>query len=120
MNNRVKKATFNKNAFEIAAWNTQSVVVGIDEVGRGCLAGPVVAAAVILPVNKDSRHLKDSKLMTHEERLKAYTWIAKHCHIGVGIIHNRIVDQHNIWQATLIAMKKALVNLLAMSPHTPS
>jgi len=96
------------------------VVVGIDEVGRGCLAGPVVAAAVILPLHKDSRHLKDSKLMTHEKRLKAYNWISKRCHIGIGIVHNRIIDQHNIWQATLIAMKKALVHLLAVSPQKPS
>lgn len=120
MNNKAKKATFNKNTFEAAAWQAQSVVIGIDEVGRGCLAGPVVAAAVILPINKDSRHLKDSKLMTHEERLKAYNWISKRCYMGIGIIHNRIIDQHNIWQATLIAMKKALVNLLAISPHKPS
>jgi len=120
MTTKIKNVNFNKNAFEATAWKADSVVIGIDEVGRGCLAGPVVAAAVILPIHKDSRHLRDSKLMTHEERLKAYNWIFKRCHIGIGIIHNRIIDQHNIWQATLIAMKKAVINLLAISPQKPS
>ncbi len=111
---------FNKNHYETAAWQAQSVVVGIDEVGRGCLAGPLVTAAVILPPHRLNRLLKDSKLMTAEDRIRAYNWVFKHCWYGVGIVHNRLIDQHNIWQATLIAMKKALVNLLATCPHTPS
>ena len=58
-----KKLNFNKNHYENAAWDAQSVVCGIDEVGRGCLAGPLVTAAVILPIGKNSRLFKDSKLM---------------------------------------------------------
>lgn len=108
-----------KNSHEMSAWQQQSVVVGIDEVGRGCIAGPVVAAAVILPLNKAHRKLKDSKIMTQQEREEAFQWIAKHCAYGVGIVHHRIIDQRNIYQATLIAMKKALVNLLAVSPLRP-
>lgn len=120
MNNMARKrqtVNFKKDQFEITAWQAQSVVVGIDEVGRGCLAGPLVTAAVILPQNKRSRLLKDSKLMTESERLQAYNWIIKHCWHGLGITHNRLIDQHNIWQATLIAMKKSLMQLLATYPH---
>jgi ribonuclease HII len=109
-----------KNSHETAAWQQQTLVVGIDEVGRGCIAGPVVAAAVILPLNKTHRMLKDSKIMTAEERQEAFQWIAKHCIYGVGIVHHRIIDQCNIYHATLIAMKKALVNLLALSSSRPT
>jgi len=109
-----------KNSHEFAAWATQNVVCGIDEVGRGCLAGPLVTAAVILPPNKISRLLKDSKLLTEAERVKASIWITKHAWIGYGIVHHRLIDSHNIWQANLIAMKKALVNLLATCPLRPA
>lgn len=109
-----------KNSFEMAAWQDQAVVVGIDEVGRGCLAGPLVAAAVILPFNKINRNLKDSKIMTPEERELAFNWINKHCTYGVGIIHHRAIDKHNIYHATLIAMKRALLNVLQISSQVPS
>jgi len=115
-----QRENFLKNFFEKTAWDKQKVVCGIDEVGRGCLAGPLVTAAVILPINKTSQLLKDSKLLNEQERLKANKWIMKHCWHGLGIVHNRLIDQHNIWQATLIAMKKALINLLATCPHLPA
>jgi ribonuclease HII len=109
-----------KNSFEVAAWQQEQVVVGIDEVGRGCIAGPVVAAAVILPINKAHRKLKDSKIMTPEEREDAFQWISKHCHYGVGIAHHRIIDKYNIYQATLIAMKRAVLNVLEVSSVRPT
>jgi ribonuclease HII len=109
-----------KNSYEATAWDQNAVVVGIDEVGRGCIAGPVVAAAAILPLNKAHRKLKDSKIMTQQEREDAFCWIAKHCSYGVGVVHHRIIDQRNIYHATLIAMKKALVNLLAVSSQRPT
>lgn len=110
---------FRKNAFEKESWQGNKLVCGIDEVGRGCLAGPLVTAAVILPPFKAPSMLKDSKIMTEQERLKAYTWIIKNCWYGIGIVHHRIIDHHNIWRATLIAMKKALVHLLAASNQNP-
>ncbi len=109
-----------KNSFEYDAWSKQSIVVGLDEVGRGCFAGPVVAAAVILPINKTHRMLKDSKIMTQQEREAAFKWIKKHCIYGIGVVHHRMIDQHNIWHATLIAMKKALMHALQGLSERPS
>lgn len=117
--NRIRER-FNKNYFEEQAWQANQVICGLDEVGRGCLAGPVVTAAVILPPGKTSRLLKDSKLMTAEERLAAFKWIDKNCWYSLGIVHHRLIDDRNVWHATLIAMKKALVHLLATAPYTPA
>lgn len=115
------KDRFNKNYFENEAWAANQVICGLDEVGRGCLAGPVVTAAVILPSDKQpSRLLKDSKEMTPEERLKAFEWIEKNCIYSLGIVHHRMVDSKNVWHATLVAMKKSLVHLLAIAPQKPS
>lgn len=118
-NKKRQSVNFTKNFFEISAWEQKSTVVGIDEVGRGCLAGPLVTAAVILPF-KTNRLLQDSKLMEAYERDEAYAWIIRNCAYQIGIVHNRIIDQHNIWQATLMAMKKALVNLMAQPIARPS
>lgn len=117
--NRIRER-FNKNYFEEQAWQANQVICGLDEVGRGCLAGPVVTAAVILPPGKTSRLLKDSKMMTPEERLAAFQWIDKHCRYSLGIVHHRTIDDRNVWHATLIAMKKALVHLLALPGQSPS
>lgn len=108
-----------KNLFEKTAWAENRLVCGIDEVGRGCLAGPLVTAAVIIPANKHHPLLKDSKILSPEEREKAARWITRHCWYGFGMVHNRLIDERNIWQATLIAMKRALVQLLATAPHAP-
>ena len=67
---RKKRPFFKKNTYEQLAWQESQVICGIDEVGRGCLAGPVVTAAVILPPHTSYRLLKDSKEMTPEERKK--------------------------------------------------
>jgi ribonuclease HII len=116
---KIQRVNFTKNSYELTAWANQDVVCGIDEVGRGCLAGPLVTAAVILPPHKNSRLLKDSKLMTLEEREKAFEWISKNAYYGIGMVNHRIIDSQNIWQATLIGMKRALINLLAVSPFRP-
>jgi len=109
-----------KNQYETASWAEGAVVCGIDEVGRGCLAGPLVTAAVILPVNKKSPMLKDSKLTNLQERQEAFRWIQRHCWFSIGLVHNRLVDHYNIYQATLISMKKALIALLATCPLRPN
>jgi len=112
-------AYFSKNYFENAAWQAQKVVCGIDEVGRGCLAGPLVTAAVILPIGTKYSLLKDSKILTEAERLMAAQWIIQNCQYAYGIVHNRIIDTHNIYQATLMAMQRSLYTLLQTSNLAP-
>lgn len=87
------------------------LVCGIDEVGRGCLAGPVVAAAVILFPNSKHRLLKDSKALTKDELLKAYSWIIKNSWYSVSCVSHSDIDSFNIWQSTLMAMRQASLNL---------
>lgn len=115
-----QKGPILKDSFEKDAWLNGSVVCGLDEVGRGCLAGPLVTAAVILPCNTTSPLLKDSKLLSAKERLEAFLWIQKHCFYAVGIVNTRIIQQENILNATHTAMKKALFNLLATAPARPA
>lgn len=113
------KLRFNKDYFEKQAWESQKLVCGIDEVGRGCLAGPVVVASVILHPHKKSRLLKDSKLLTRTERLKGYRWILKNSWYSTAIIHNRAIDTLNIYYATLQAMRRATLQLLSICPIQP-
>ena len=115
-----RKPDFKKNLYEKEAWQRLELVCGIDEVGRSCFSGPVVAAAAILKPHVRHPLLQDSKLMTAHERNKAYAWLLKNCTFGVGITHNRLIDSVNIYQATLIAMKRALMQLLSISAEQPS
>ena len=103
--------------YEKGAWKSAQTIAGMDEVGRGCLAGPVVAAAVILPINTRYHRLKDSKKMSKKDRVIAYKWIKKNCISGVGIINHRLIDKYNIYQTTIIAMKKALSQLITQIKH---
>ena len=110
---------FKKNSFEIAAWADQKVVCGTDEAGRGCLAGPVVIAAAITPINTSYRLLKDSKTLSKQEIAKAYAWIQKRCFFSWVSLNNRQIDTLNIYQATLQGMKRALLQLFASCPLQP-
>ncbi|GHO43446.1 hypothetical protein KSX_16090 [Ktedonospora formicarum] len=94
-------------------------VAGLDEAGRGCLAGPVVAAAVILPLDADpaptlERFLgvNDSKQLTEAARERLYDVIMQHAtSVGVGIGSVEMIDKRNILQATLQSMRSALSQL---------
>jgi ribonuclease HII len=105
------KIRITKNFFEKEAWAEGLYTCGLDEVGRGCLAGPVVVGAVILPHNTTYHLLKDSKILTEEERKTAFKWINAHCQWTVSIVGNHMIDTINIYQATLFGMKKAYLNL---------
>lgn len=105
-----------KNFFEKKAWAQKMVVCGIDEVGRGCLAGPVVVAAVILP-HKTTYILKDSKILTEQEREEAYGWITAHCLYSTASMSHTCVDNLTIYQATQLAMKKAYLQLIEFLPY---
>ncbi len=82
--------------------------IGIDEAGRGCLAGPVVAAAVLLPEHVVIEGLDDSKKLSAARREALVQEIFLHAKVGIGIVWQRQIDQINILQATFHAMSKAL------------
>lgn len=91
-------------------------IAGIDEAGRGPLAGPVVAAAVILPVNLSLPGVDDSKRLTHKQRLELYDEIqVRALAMAVGVASNDEIDRFNVLQATFVAMKRAL-GALRISP----
>ena len=85
------------------------VIVGLDEAGRGALAGPVVAGACMLcPELSDHSFIQDSKKLTPEIREEAYAWITENCTWGVGIVKASVIDDEGILAATEQAMQKAL------------
>lgn len=87
-------------------------ICGIDEVGRGPFAGPVVACAVILPKDCDILYLNDSKKLSEKKREALYDEIiAKAVSYGIGVVSEKVIDDINILQATYEAMRIAINNL---------
>lgn len=87
-------------------------IAGIDEVGRGPLAGPVVAASVIFPGQTVISGINDSKKLPAKKRAALFSEILKNCTCyGIGIVDNFKIDEINILQASLLAMKKAVENM---------
>ena len=88
------------------------LIAGIDEVGRGSLAGPVVAAAVILPPGLIIDGVNDSKKLTPARREVLYHVIHQHAlATGIGVVGNEDIDRINILRATIMAMEMAVKNL---------
>ncbi|MFK4925615.1 ribonuclease HII [Lactococcus garvieae] len=88
------------------------LIAGIDEVGRGPLAGPVVTAAVILPKNCKIKGLNDSKKIPKSKHEAIFTEVQeKALAVGIGLVDNETIDQVNIYQATKIAMLQAVEKL---------
>lgn len=88
------------------------LIVGVDEAGRGPLAGPVVAAACILPADYKNDSINDSKQLTEKKREELFDIIKKDAiAYGVGIIDAETIDKVNIYEATKLAMKQAINNL---------
>ncbi|HKB25109.1 MAG TPA: ribonuclease HII [Methylomirabilota bacterium] len=102
--------------YEARAWRAGvGRVVGIDEAGRGPLAGPVVAAAVILAPDRRIRGLADSKLLTPERREELFHVIREQAlAIGVGVVDHETIDRINILEATRRAMAAALAALAVL------
>ncbi|HJT64000.1 MAG TPA: ribonuclease HII [Candidatus Limnocylindria bacterium] len=93
-------------------------IAGLDEVGRGSLAGPVVAAAVILPARPRIKGLRDSKVIARSRREALYEQIvARADAIGVGCVEVEVIDRINILQATKLAMREALAHLPEPPDH---
>ena len=92
------------------------IVVGVDEAGRGPLAGPVVAGAVI--VNQDFPELQeinDSKKLTEKKRERLFEAIEKNCIVGIGIASEKEIDEMNILNATFLAMRRAIIQVTGTS-----
>lgn len=89
-----------------------NIIAGIDEAGRGPLAGPVVACAVILKKDERVEGVNDSKKLSPKKRDKLFDEIIDKCvAYGIGIIDNKVIDEINILEATRLAMKQAIENL---------
>jgi ribonuclease HII len=98
--------------------NGVELIAGIDEVGRGPLAGPVVAAAVILPKGCKIRYLNDSKKIPKSKHEAIYNEIIEHAvAVGVGVKDAAVIDQVNIYEATKLAMLEALGQLSQEPEH---
>lgn len=107
----MRRPTFER---EIALWNEGAgIVAGVDEAGRGPLAGPVVAAAVVFPAGmKPIRGLRDSKILPAPKRERLATVVrARATAVGVGAASVREIDRFNIRRATILAMQRALCRL---------
>ncbi len=125
----------------LAIIETERILAGVDEVGRGAVAGPVVAGACVLTAplfrrrhsfprwspfkkslvtlaaphraTRDDIVIADSKLLTPEERERAYVWITAHCFFGIGIVSESVIDERGILFATNAAMLLAIEDLRA-------
>ncbi len=96
---------------------TSGLVAGIDEVGRGPFAGPVIAAAVILSPDHIPDGIQDSKKLTKLKREALATQILAHADVGIGEATVSEIDELNILQATFLAMRRALGNLKTSPDH---
>lgn len=94
------------------------LIAGVDEVGRGPLAGPVVAAAVILPENCKIPGLNDSKKIPKSKHKEIYEAVLQNAiAIGIGVKDNQVIDQVNIYEATKLAMMEAIGQLEPQPQH---
>ena len=93
----------------------KKIIAGVDEVGRGCLAGPVVSAAVVFKDKINLNLLKDSKKIPFKKRLKISDHIKLHSHFAIGEASVQEILEMNILQASLLSMKRAL-NQLPVDP----
>lgn len=109
MKKNTKKKLFAFDAAHIQ--KSQGLIAGVDEVGRGPLAGPVVAAAVIFFPGTRPIPVNDSKQLTATTRLCLFRQILRSALIGVGYVEETTIDEINIYQASRLAMLKAVLSL---------
>lgn len=119
--NTAVKVSKKKAALELPKimWRefSPSPIIGVDEVGRGCLAGPVYAAAVIFKSDELIDLVTDSKLISEERREELAELICKAHHVGIGSATVEEIDELNILQASLLAMKRAIEALGVKGGH---
>ena len=118
--NKRKRIPRAKVKLELEVWKMGQLVCGVDEVGRGCLAGPVVTSAVVLHAGKRFELLKDSKLLGKEQCVRAAKWIKQHSWYAYGIVSHSEIDRYNIYQATMRAMKRAVMHVISQMTCLPA
>ncbi|HRP01682.1 MAG TPA: ribonuclease HII [Candidatus Kapabacteria bacterium] len=101
---------------ELNCFSEHIIFSGTDEVGRGCLAGPVVSASVILKMGFDGNLINDSKQLTKINREEAYHYIINHCDYAANFIDNVLIDKINILEASIKSMNNSLL-LLKTKPQ---
>lgn len=108
-----KKAAFIKRfAYEKTFWAKNETVAGVDEVGRGPLAGPVVTAAVIIDDKFDLTDVNDSKKLSAKRRQELFPLILKEAvSVAIGLKSPQVIDEINIYEADRLAMAEAVKNL---------
>jgi ribonuclease HII len=123
MASRTAKSAIKENSLEVSLENQMfpwrelkdRPVIGVDEVGRGCLAGPVYAGAVIIPEHAietlERAGVTDSKKISEKKRDAIADIIIEHCYVGLGFATSDEIDEINILQATFLAMRRSLVSL---------
>ena len=112
-----KEEFLRRFSYEKKFWEKGQLVAGVDEVGRGPLAGPVVTAAVIIDQDFDLLDVNDSKKLSPEKRLKLYPKIlAEAVSVGIGVKSAEVIDQINIYEADRQAMAQA-VRALDVKPN---
>ena len=87
------------------------IFAGIDEVGRGCLAGPVISCVIILKRDINKKILKDSKSITFKQRIRIANYIKKNSWYAIGSASVKEIDKYNIFNATLLSMERAVKKL---------
>ncbi len=109
----IQKTTSQSHELQTIDWKlfTPAPVVGVDEVGRGCLAGPVYAAAVSLRSDEYVEMMTDSKLISEKKRPDIASKILEAHWVGVGFATPEEIDKINILQASFLAMRRALAEL---------
>ena len=99
------------NQYENLYWDKNQYVIGIDEAGRGPLAGPVVVAGVIFPIGYDSKDIYDSKKLSLKKREELYKVILEDAlYYNIQIVDEKEVDKYNIYQATKMANERIVLD----------
>ena len=113
MSKNVDDNLMEMNVFELACQqNGYKQIAGIDEAGRGALAGPVIAAAVILPTHCSIKGLRDSKQVSPKQRARLFDEIHNVAvSVGIGSADHQVIDRLNILEAALLAMREAVEKL---------
>ena len=106
-----------KKSRRLKYYNLMKIIAGVDEVGRGSLVGPVYAAAVILKKSINTKLLKDSKSISSSKRKVLFSYIKKNSIWAIGKASLKEIEQLNILNASLLAMKRAIKKLKKKPSH---